>query len=427
MLTLSQRPEPGFSPLGAFPADHLSRTQEAAAALKGRRHPRYGFLDAGTDHEEIARIATMAKAIVADDLLVLGIGGSALGTVAFMHATNAKKRDRVHVLESPDPVHLSAVLARLDPAKTAVNIVSKSGTTLETLSQWSVIESWLHATKVFDKQRIVVTTDPKSGPLRAHATEKGYATLPVPEMIGGRYSVFTPVGLLPLAWAGVELEGLAAGVRQGSERFDLAAKLASTLVHSQLGEGRSMVVVWPYGERLQAIGRWFQQLWAESLGKATHLDGTRAHVGNTPVACVGPNDQHSLLQLFADGPKDKHYLFLAAKNAPATLRVERPIPGSEFLTGKSLQDILLAEARATFAALASQGHPCSFLMIDDMSATAVADLFVQLMSATVIGAALYAVDPFDQPAVELGKRIALGLLGHEKHRAEADAMARYLP
>lgn len=416
---LSQRPEP------VFPSDYSAKLDRAVAALKDRAHPRYGFLDAGT--EDTTAIANAAKKLVADDLLVLGIGGSALGTIAVMHATNAPRRDRVHVLESPDPVHLSAVLKKLDPKRTAVNIVSKSGTTLETLSQWSVIEAWLNEHSAFDKQRIVVTTDPKSGPLRAHATERGYDTLPVPEMIGGRYSVFTPVGLLPLAWAGVDLAGIAAGVKAAGHRFEMARKLGATLVNAQLGEGRSMVVVWPYGERLQAIGRWFQQLWAESLGKAVHTDGSVAHVGNTPVACIGPNDQHSLLQLFADGPKDKHYLFVAAKNVPATLNVKGTIGGSEFLAGKSLQEILLAEARATFAALASQGHPCSFIMLEDMSAQSIAALFVELMSATVIGAALYDVDPFDQPAVELGKRIALGLLGHPKHKAEAEAMARFLP
>jgi glucose-6-phosphate isomerase len=118
---------------------------------------------------------------------------------------------------------------------------------------------------------------------------------------------------------------------------------------------------------------------------------------------------------------------VAARSVPKTLTVKQTIAGSEFLADKSLQDILLAEARATFAALASQGHPCSFLSLDDMSAESIASLLVQLMSATVIGSALYDVDPFDQPAVELGKRIALGLLGHAKHKAEAEAMAKFLP
>jgi glucose-6-phosphate isomerase len=294
-----------------------------------------------------------------------------------------------------------------------------------------VIKSWLQEHAAFDKKRVVMTTDPKSGPLRAYADAGDYTTLPVPELIGGRYSVFTPVGLLPLAYAGVDLAGIAQGITesgaQGLSSEGVAAKLASSLVWSHLAEARPMVVVWPYGERLQPIGRWFQQLWAESLGKAQLLDGTKTHTGSTPIACVGPNDQHSLLQLFGDGPRDKHYLFLCAEKVPAALSVKETIGGAEFLAGRDLQEILRAEARATAAALASQGMPCSFIWLDDMSAKTMARLFTDLMSATVIGAELYGVDPFDQPAVELGKKIALGLLGHPAHKALAEEMTPFLP
>lgn len=418
---------------GELPADFAQRVATACAALTARSHPRYAFLDAGTDQAELAKITALSERLRAqtDDLIVLGIGGSALGTTAFMHAAVAPRRDRVWVLESPDPVHLQTVLGKLNPARTAVNVVSKSGTTLETLSQWSVIEAWLKKAGAFDRSRVVMTTDPKSGPLRAHVEAQGYESLPVPEMVGGRFSVFTPVGLLPLAYAGVDLGAIAAGVsaaaRDGLAPSGVAATVGLTLAHAQLAEGRPNVVVWPYGERLQPLGRWFQQLWGESLGKAQRLDGSPAHVGSTPLACVGPNDQHSLLQLFGDGPRDKHYLFVCAEQVGVALKVADTIKGSEFMAGAELHDILKAEARATAAALASQGLPCSFIWLRDMHTATMARVFVELMAATVIAAALYQVDPFDQPAVELGKRIALGLLGHPKHKDEAASMAQFLP
>lgn len=407
-----------------------SRVPEALAALNARKHPRYGFLDSAQAADEQNTVTRLAREIRSrtDHLLVLGIGGSSLGAIAVMNACLLPDRDRVTVLESPDPVSLTRIMAKLDPKRTAVNVISKSGNTIETLSQWAVLKQWLGADH---KDRVVITTDPEKGPLRKMAVTEGYRTLPVPEMIGGRFSVFTPVGTFPLVYAGADIGRFAAGIRVASTRLTndgFAARIAKTLVQAHLIERRNLVVLWPYGDALTQMGRWFQQLWGESLGKAQHTDGTVAHTGSTPLACVGPNDQHSMLQLFADGPRDKHFLFLSVAEMPERLMVEAtPVAGLDYLQGLELGQILRAEALATSAALASNKHPTTFVSLPSLSQEMIAELMTHLMAATVIASRMYDVDPFDQPAVETGKIIALGLLGHPDHKNALEQFRPFLP
>lgn len=406
------------------------RVGEACADLNARKHPRFGFLDCAQSAEEQNHVTGLARDVRSrtDHLLVLGIGGSSLGAIAVMNACLLPDRDRVTVLESPDPVSLSRIMAKLDPKRTAVNVISKSGNTIETLSQWAVLKQWLGADH---KDRVVITTDPEKGPLRKMAISEGYRTLPVPEMIGGRFSVFTPVGTFPLVYAGADIGRFAAGIRVASSRLTtdgFAARIAKTLVQAHVQEQRNLVVLWPYGDAMYQVGRWFQQLWGESLGKAKHTDGSVAHTGSTPLACIGPNDQHSMLQLFADGPRDKHFFFLSVAELPERLMVEAsPVVGLDYLQGLELGQILRAEALATSAALASSKHPTTFVSLPSQSQEMIAELLTHLMAATVIAARLYDVDPFDQPAVELGKQIALGLLGHPQHQKTLDEYRAFLP
>ena len=407
-----------------------ARVADACAALTAREHPRYAFLDSSQSADEQNNVTRLAREVRSrtDHLLVLGIGGSSLGAIAVMNACVLPDRDRVTVLESPDPITLARWMAKLDPARTAVNVISKSGNTIETLSQWAVLKQWLGADH---KDRVVITTDPDKGPLRKMAMAEGYRTLPVPELVGGRLSVFTPVGTFPLVYAGADIGRFAAGIAVAATRITpdgFASRIARTLVQAHQVEHRNIVVLWPYGDALFQVGRWFQQLWGESLGKAIHTDGTIAHTGSTPMACIGPNDQHSLLQLFGDGPRDKHFLFLSVETLPERLMVEAtPVSGLDYLQGLELGQILRAEALATSAALASQKHPTTFVSLPTLSQEMVAELFTHLMAATVIAARLYDVDPFDQPAVEIGKKIALGLLGHPDHKDNLAQYREFLP
>jgi len=401
---------------------------QALKALRERAHPRYAFLDAGTDEAQAHHVRELVQRIRkdADDLIVLGIGGSSLGTIAVMQACAGDARKHVHFLESPDPTTVKQLLKSLDAKRTAINVISKSGNTIETLALWSVVAPWLkQGDEATFKNRVVITTDPQHSPLLDLARENGFQVLPVPSEIGGRFSVFTSVGLFPLAFANIDLDELKKGIQRANQNLQevsIAPMLAQILTHAQLNEHRNTLIVWPYSDALSSVGRWFQQLWAESLGKAKHLDGSIAHVGSTPVACIGPNDQHSLLQLFVEGPKDKHFLFIVPQQLTETFCIEKPAPGFDFLQGIDLGQVMMAEARATCAALASQGHPSTFLTLDNLSISSIAELFVSFMAATVIAAKLYDVDPFDQPAVELGKKIALGLLGQPQNTAYAQAI-----
>lgn len=368
----------------------------------------------------------------ADNLLVLGIGGSALGTLAIHRALNpgthnllprtARNGPRLFVCDNVDPQGFGEVLDLLVPSETVVNVVSKSGGTAETLAQFLAVRRWLIAALGTDgaRRRIVVTTDPQDGFLRRLARQEGLRALDVPRGVGGRFSVLTPVGLFPLATVGVDVEGLLAGAAHmdgyasQADPWDNPAYLFA-LVHALLyRRGRNVHVMMPYSDALREVADWFRQLWAESLGKRFALDGREVFTGPTPVKSLGTTDQHSQVQLYMEGPQDKVVTFVQVAQPGRDLALPAEFPGEaevEYLQGKTMGQLLAAEKRGTEAALTRAGRPNLTLTLPRLDAHGVGQFLHLLQVATVFSGGLMGIDPLDQPGVELGKQLTFALMG----------------
>jgi glucose-6-phosphate isomerase len=368
-----------------------------------------------------------------ESVVVIGIGGSSLGSRAiadalrgpFWNERTAEERDhfpRLYFLENSDPDTIRDVLGRIDLRKTLFNVVSKSGTTAETMAQYLVVEAALR--EELDPEHVaghfLFTTDPEVGALRALARERGVLALELPSRVGGRFSVLSSVGLLPGAVIGVEIADLLEGAAEmdrlcRSERIpeNPAGLLATCLHWAQTEGGRPIHVLMPYSDRLRTFGLWFQQLWAESLGKARTREGEIVHTGPTPVAALGAVDQHSLLQLLMEGPDDKVVCFVRVRERNDAVPIpesDSPHPSLAYLGGHSLEKLLEVERRATSEALRRVGRPSLTVEVERLDARSLGGLFMLFQIATVYAGALYGVDPLDQPGVEMGKVITREML-----------------
>jgi glucose-6-phosphate isomerase len=371
-----------------------------------------------------------------ENLVVLGIGGSALGTTTLRDSLlgphwnelDEEARDhypRLYVLDNVDPRTVASLLDRLDLRRTLFNVVSKSGSTAETMSQYMVVEGRLREILGEDPTRghFLFTTDPESGVLRKIADEEGVPALEVPSNVGGRFSVLSAVGLLPAAVVGIDIMGVLDGARDMVERCQTsvleenpAGLLATLLHHADTALGSPIHVLMPYSDRLRSFAAWFQQLWAESLGKARDREGREVNLGPTPLPALGATDQHSLLQLLMEGPRDKVVLFLGVGGAEDPVEIpaiRQEYSALSYLGGHTLSELLDTQRRATMEALRRQGRPNLSLEIDDLTPRALGELFMLFEIATVFAGALYGVDPFGQPGVELSKELTYGLLGRE--------------
>jgi glucose-6-phosphate isomerase len=393
----------------------------------------FAGLGARTDLAEASVDAARAIRAEASDLLHLGIGGSALGPRALFQALthpgwNLLPRDRrggprIFFVENADPESLASLREVIDPGRTWLHVVSKSGGTVETIAQWLVARAWLEEAVGPEeaRRRTVFTTDPQIGALRAIAREEGIRALDVPPGVGGRFSALTPVGLLPLAAAGIDPGPLLEGARAMTHACaspdperNPALALASALHALDTRRGKRIHVLMAYADALAATGEWFRQLWAESLGKRRDRNGREVFTGPTPVAAVGAIDQHSQLQLYLEGPPDKVVMLLGV----AAFRTEVTIPRDPagrpelaYLGGHGIGELLDIERRATEEALARHGRPSAAITIEDFSPRALGALYQLLALATAYAGELYGIDAFDQPAVELGKQIAYRALG----------------
>lgn len=375
-----------------------------------------GFWKAPTDPElhQLPAIQAwweQARPLDPSAVLFLGIGGSALAPIALLQAWPAQVK--FEFLESPDPTEWTRVSRDLDPAKTLVVIASKSGGTFETMALASLALPWLGRARW--KTHAVVLTDPAIGDLGGFARAEGIPLLPVAPSIGGRFSVFTPVGLLALVIAGRDARRFLTGaeaVRTYVEKTAVeknALALVADLVHS-LRSTHPAHVTMAYGARLKLFPRWWVQLWGESLGKSGK--------GFTPVGANGPEDQHSLLQLLRDGPNDKVTFFVTVDEWPGEspplkgLRPDKGLMPPVFgaLEGRTLSDLLRVEANATARVLAKQNRPHMIMRLDQFQEESVGALFWAWSYLTALMGGLLGVNPFDQPGVEEGKQfIAEGL------------------
>jgi glucose-6-phosphate isomerase len=386
-----------------------------------RRRGLLGFLDLPGDQEllDLSLRAAEQCRRTAGRMVVLGIGGSSLGLRATREALGDPQSSRIFLADCPDPRRFEMLKSILDPSDTLVTVVTKSGGTAETMAGLLEMYRWLPPE--LRDERMVAVTDPGKGDLRRLAESRGWLALPVPPAVGGRFSVMSPVGVFPAAFDGLDVEGLLAGGADVLADFDrsgadsLPAVVAAALL--EVFDTHPILVFFAYSDYLYGTALWFSQLWAESLGKRTDLAGRVAEVGQTPLPCRGPADQHSYVQLFMEGPPDKAFLMATVSETI------RPLPGGfedypslSYLEGSSLQQLRAAEAGATAEALGERGLPVCRLKLAELDARALGQLMMTLQIATVLCGLALDVNPLDQPGVERGKTLTYRALGRPGYK-----------
>lgn len=399
-------------PFDPVRSSHLAAVREIAERLKGRF----------------------------DTMIVLGIGGSALGNIALQASLNPptwnllpneeRAGPRIFIIDNVDPANLKAVLefARLvNPSldRTLFNVISKSGETAETAAQFLTVRGMLIDALGKDRHadNIVAITDPAKGTMRSICDREGYTTLPVPEGVGGRFSVLSPVGLFSAAMCGIDVESLLDGAAAMDARCSQpvitknpAAMLATLLVRLGEEKGKRNHVMMPYSNALYLLADWYRQLWAESLGKRHTTDGREVFAGYTPIKALGTTDQHSQVQLYREGPNDKVFALVSVEDfgkqdltIPSGLGVE-PL---EYLEKQRFGALLNAEKRATEYALVESERPNLTIRFPRIDAHAVGEFICLWEIATAYAGRMLGIDAYDQPAVETGKVATFGLMGRD--------------
>ena len=382
-----------------------------------------GFGDLPSDEKTLKTVLDFARSHSLPNVLLLGIGGSALGPAALDAALNhSTSGRRLVVIDNIDPDFIRDCLDSVSPRETIVNVIAKSGVTAETMATFAVVRQWMNEAlgQAKARERFVVTTDPVKGDLLGIARQENYQTFVIPPNVGGRFSVLSPVGTLPAALMGFDVEALMRGARtaamQARKPFYENPPLVAAFIQFVLERERNkrILVLFPYSQALWKFAFWFKQLWGESLGKKLDRRGQEVYYGQTPTAALGVTDQHSQLQLFIEGPNDKAFLFWDVKEFRNSLPIEHPFSkfdSMDYLEHKSLADLFRAEKQATEIALTEAGRPNATVRIDSVSAEALGELFMFSQYFTAYAAEFYDIDAFDQPGVEYGKKLTFAMMG----------------
>ncbi len=425
---------------------YLKRAHAVVEANRGKGMQ--GWMELPYNQEEIVKHIEEVAAKVRDQFdtfVVLGIGGSALGPAAVQQALNhlhyndlpKEKRGgpRLYIEDNIDPERMAALLDVIDLKTTCFNVISKSGGTAETMSQYLIILDALKREVGKDyAKHIIATTSENRGHLIKIANEEGYEKFYIPESVGGRFSELCPVGLLAAAVCGIDIRGLLEGARMMDERcktddvWKNPALLDAALMYIAMQDlGMNMSVMMPYADSLKLIADWYAQLWAESLGKNVTKKGMACNVGSTPIKTLGVTDQHSQLQLYTEGPYDKVVTFLKVES----FRNETPIPhGCEevpdvaFLGGKSHNQLIEAERMGTEYALYKAGRMSQTITLPAVNAQTIGQMLYFFELVTAYTGELLDIDTFNQPGVEESKVAAFAMLGRdtEKHNAKREEM-----
>jgi len=413
-----------------------------------RRSGALPFYELSYDQTTLKEVLKTARRVIkeCEDFVVLGIGGSALGGIALFRAlahpqhnlldkTKRKGLPRVFFADNIDPDGFSALLDLVNLEKTVFNVISKSGGTAETMSQFLIVRDRL--IKKLGRKRhgghIIATTDPERGHLRAIAREQGYETLLAPPGVEGRFSVLSPVGLLPAAVAGIDIAELLAGARsadrtckKGSLWKNPAVMNAVLQVLAYTVKKKPLSVMMPYSDALRDIADWYRQIWAESLGKRLDLHGRVVNVGPTPIKALGVTDQHSQLQLYMEGPFDKVITFVTAGKFRKTVRIPKGfdhMDGISYLGGNMLNDLMQAEEEATELALTLARRIHTAIRLPEINPFTVGQLLFMLEVQTLYAGGLLGINPMDQPGVEAGKQFTYGIMGRNGFEDRAQMIA----
>jgi glucose-6-phosphate isomerase len=393
------------------------------------------WLDLGNNTALVEQINTYAQEIHGqfEHLVIIGIGGSSLGGIALFEALlpsywnerSTEQRQghpRYYFIDNVDSDKLHGLLAVLDLKKTLVNVITKSGTTAETMAGYLWLKLALE--KAVGKENLskhlVMTTDPAKGVLRKIVADEGLTAFEVPEDVGGRFSVFSAVGLLPAAILGIEIAEMLRGIRdlapvlQSNKLEQNPAAQGALMQYLLYQRGKHLSVFMPYSAKLAYVADWTVQLWAESLGKKTNLDQRVVHEGLTPIKAVGVTDQHSQVQLFNEGPFDKVFTFvrLGKFNYSITIPNLYPdVPDLSYLGNQTFETLLQAEGDATRASLTKNQRPNMTITLPQLDAYHLGQLLYFLEVQTALMGSLLHIDPFDQPGVELAKQYTYALMG----------------
>ena len=374
-----------------------------------------------------------------ESFVVLGIGGSALGPIAVQQALNhprwnelpREKRNgpKFYVEDNVDPERMAALFDVIDPETTIFNVITKSGSTSETMAQLLTVMRTLIDLYGEEhlKDRLIATTDCEKGNLIGIAKQYGLKTFYVPEGVGGRFSELCPVGLLPAAVCGIDIETMLAGaalmdaVCDNDEVSRNPALMYAMLETAAMEKGANVGVLMPYADSLKYFADWYAQLWAESLGKKR--GGER--VGQTPVKALGVTDQHSQVQLYTDGPFDKTVTFLGVEKYRTEFTIPHAVdenPNVAFLSGHTFNELISAERRATEHAVTASGHMNKTILLPVVSAETIGQLIMFFELATAYAGEILGIDAYDQPGVEEGKNMTYALLGKKGYEGKLGEM-----
>ena len=377
-----------------------------------------------------------------DNFVVLGIGGSALGPIAVFQALchlrhnelpkQARKAPKLYVEDNVDPERMASLLNVLDLEETVFNVVTKSGATSETMSQYLIIIDILKA-KFGDKakEHMIATTSANKGNLIKIAKAEGFKTFYIPDGVGGRFSELCPVGLLPAAVLGIDIKMMLKGAAfmdklcKSKDYKKNPALCSALLQYLSMNNGKNISVMMPYADSLKYIADWYCQLWGESLGKAVDKDGKTVYAGQTPVKALGVTDQHSQIQLYREGPFDKVITFIAVENFRAEVEISegcKDFPDVNFLCKHTLSELINTERKATEYALTTAHRPNFTITLPEVNAFTIGELLYYFELETAYTGAMLNIDTFNQPGVEGGKNATYALFGRKGYEKTKEEM-----
>jgi len=397
--------------------------------LKNIENKDQGFYTSINDEALLDKIDSFAANIEGKytDIVVLGIGGSALGTICineslthlYQNMLSKTGKPRLHILDNIDPVLIKETRDILDLEKTFFIVVTKSGATPETLSQYFYFRDEYTKVNIPYNEHFVFVTDPKVGFLRTTSLNESILTFEIPENVGGRFSALTAVGLLPAKLIGLDIRAMIKGAQEMRDKFlknSLDKNLPFQIANIQYllsKKGKTINVMTPYAQKLVKFAEWYRQLLAESTGKKHNNDMEVIHTGLTPITALGVTDQHSQSQLYNEGPNDKLHIFIKVNNLGPEIPIVNPQPEAEivnYLNNTSFNHLIDTEMQGTTEALTQNSRPNITIEIDEINEETLGGLFMLFEGATAFLGEFMNINAFDQPGVELSKLITKKLL-----------------
>ena len=360
--------------------------------------------------KKTARILNKFKYII-----FLGTGGSSLGGKTLHALSKLKNKKNFFFLDNVDPETNQNIVNLIEPNNTAIVVISKSGETIETLCQYFFFSNFLKKKKIDLRKKVVVITEKKLSTLKAIQEEENFTFIEHDNRIGGRYSIFSAVGLLPAYLSGLNIENICKGGQVTLKTFFNSKNILKTAQINAAIQNVKLIknnfnqfIMMPYVDKLYNFSFWYRQLWGESIGKKG--------LGSTPINAIGTVDQHSQLQLYLDGPKNKYITIIGFSKPQHSKKIDARISKTnkvENLHNKTMGQLFYAEKKATFETLRRKRIPIRIIHIEKLDELVIGSLLMSFFIETIYTCYILGINPFDQPAVEEGKKLAIQYLNNE--------------